>query len=592
MSRWISALFVAVTGLSAPAAPVPAGKGGAIPDEAPVPAKAMLIVQLNGLERVQEKVETFLKGAFPKDAERFPKLAREWLAGALDGKELKGLTKDGRSYFVVHEFENLGESPFSFVIAVDDAAAFVTGFFPPGKVQSREKLAGGVEKIVSDGDEFFVVNQPGRVVVAGRDEIAAEYAKSLTTLKTAQLGDDVAKAFYTSDVSLYVNVPAINEAHGEQIKQFRGLMGLLMNQAGGAAGMDKRQIELVKVAYDGIFQMVEDGRAVVLAAELKPEGLAVKLLGRFTPDTPTGRVVATETPSKLSPLSDAPAGFSNYSASSFGPKIASLYAKFYREFAPGEDDDTATEPFARWAGLLSKATVTVSAADLGKAGVTVTAVPDAKATVVAMLAAVKSLKAGASFQNVKLKAPPVVTENAETAATRTYHRITLTVDYDETAKHLPEATRAAAVASMKKLLPESTNVWVAADGGGVVQVTAPKWDDAKAALAKFDAKVAKVATDPAATRTRAALPAEASFVGMYEVVSGLNFLREYLPALTTDVPGTEVAGELPKLNAVTGPAAYAGFALTLKGDTVVADLFVPVAAAGPIREAVQPFLSK
>jgi hypothetical protein len=219
-------------------------------------------------------------------------------------------------------------------------------------------------------------------------------------------------------------------------------------------------------------------------------------------------------------------------------------------------------------------------------------VPDAKATVGAMLAAVKTLKTGASFQNVKLKAPPAVTENAETVGGRTYHRITLTVDYDETAKHLPEATRAAAVASMKKLLPGTTNVWVAADDGRVVQVTAPKWDDAKAALEKLEAKGETVATDAAAKLTRAALPTEASFVGLYEIVKGLNFLREYLPALTTDVPGTDVAGELPKLNAVSGPASYAGFALTLKGDTAVADLFVPVTAAGPIREAVKPFLTK
>lgn len=592
MCRFVSIVAIMWSSALAPAAPVPAGKGRAIPDEAPVPAKAMVVFQLSGYDRTKGKAESFLKSAFPKEGETYQTRFREWLVGALDGRELKGLTKDGRCFFVVHNFENFGENPFSFVVPVDDPAAFVTGIFPAGKVESREKLAHGIEKIVSNGEDHFVVTQAGSVIVAGTEDIATEYAKSLQTLKTSQLGEAVAKAFYLSDASLYVNVPAINEAHGEQIKQIRGLMGLLMNQAGGAARMERRQIELVKVAYDGLFQMVEDGRAVVLAAELKPEGLAVKLLGRFTPESETGNVLGGETPSRLATLDELPSGFMNYSASAFGPKVGKLFAKFYREFTAADDDEVAGASLSTWAGLLGKATATVSAAEIGKAGVVVTTVPDAKGTVAAMLAAVKSLKAGASYQNVKLKGTPTVTEGSETYRDWNYHRIALKVDYDETAKALPEATRAAAVASMKKLLPETTNVWVAADGVRIVQVNGSDWAAAKAALDKLFDKAATVGTDPATKRTRAVLPAEASYVGLFEVVRGLNFLADYFPALTTDVPGTEVAGEIPTLNNVTGPASYAGVALTMKGDTAVVDVFVPAAAAGPIQKAIQPFLSK
>ena len=83
MSRMLVFLIALVPSLVFAAAPVPAGKPGAIPTEIPVLAKSMIVVQVNGLDKVKEKIGTFLKSAFPKEGES--------LAKQLDEKIIKAL---------------------------------------------------------------------------------------------------------------------------------------------------------------------------------------------------------------------------------------------------------------------------------------------------------------------------------------------------------------------------------------------------------------------------------------------------------------------------------------------------------------------
>lgn len=589
------AVLMSLISTSAWAEPIPAKKSPSVPTEMPVHAKSLIVVQLHGFDLVKDKATAFVKSAFPKDGEALAKTMNEGIVAAMEGRQLKSLTKEGRIYFVVHSFTDFDENPFAFVVPVDDPKAFVAGTFPKEKVESREKAPGGYEKIESEGETYYVIEKPNQVVIAGNDEIAKLYNGPFETLKSKFLGDAAAEAFFKSDASLFVNIEEINEQYGEQIKQFRQFFNLLFEQGlpGGGPGMDKRQMELIKQLYGAAFQMLDDGKAVVLGGELTKEGAYVRLLGRFAPNSASAKLVGQEKPTPLAALGELPKGFANYSAWAFGPQMAKPFAKMVREIAAKEGDEAGQAKLDAWSELAAGSTRTLLGANFDRAGVTLVQNPHSDKTVAAMVAAFQAVAEGAVFQNIPVKGKPAVAERDQTHREIAFHKISVTVDFEEAAKMIPEEGRAAAIAAFKQYLPETTTFWVGAKGDQIVQVTAKDWTAAKVHLdAAWDKKTPSTG-DASFKQTREALPAEVSFLTLLDATRTINFMGGYFGSIMSSMPGFVFGGEgLPKLATVKADPCYVGLALTLKGDSFAVTAFTPIKAVSLVREAVEPILGK
>lgn len=593
MIRLSVAALVTLFSVSAWADPVPVKKASAVPTEMPVHAKSLVVVQFQGFERVKEKATAFVKAAFPKDGEALAKKMNEGIVAALEGRQLKSLTKDGRIYFAVHSFTDIDDNPFVIVVPVDDPKAFVAGIFPKDKVESREKAQGGYEKIVSDGETYCIIEKPSQVVIAGNDEIAKLYNGQFETLKTKFLGESAGETFFRSDASLFVHIEEINEQYGEQIKQFRQFFNLIFDQGalGGAPGMDKRQMELIKQVYGAAFQMLDDGKAVVLAGELTKEGAYLRLHGRFAPDSTSAKFIGQETPSPLATLGDLPKGFTNYTAWAFGPQMAKPFAKIAREIAAGDGDEAGQAKLDAWSELAAGSTLTTSGTNFDRSGVVITQNPSADKTVGAMVAAYQSIREGAVYQNLPIKGKPAVAERDQTHREITFHKVAIKVDYEEAAKKLPEEGREAAMKAFKEFMPETTSFWVGAKENRIIQVTAKDWATAKTYLDEtFDKKLPSM-NDASIRQTREALPADVSFLTMLDVTRTINFVGGYLGPLLGNMPGFATGGEgRPKLATVKADSCYVGLTLTLKGDSFAVTVFAPTKAASLVREAVEPLL--
>lgn len=595
MIRLSAALIVTIFTSSAWAEPIPAKKASAIPTEMPVHAKSLVVAHLQGFDRVKEKASVFVKAAFPKDGEALAKKMNEGIVAALDGRQLKSLTKDGRIYFAVHSFNDFDDNPFVFIVPIDDPKAFVAGVFPKEKVESREKAQGGFEKIVSDGETYYVIEKPNQVVIAGNEEIAKIYNGQFETLKSKFLGDAAADAFFRSDASLFVNIEEINEQHGEQIKQFRQVFNLVFEQGafGGAPGVDKRQIELIKQVYGAMFQMLDDGKAVVLAGELTKDGAYLRLTGRFAPDSTSAKFTGQEKPSPLAELGALPKGFANYTAWAFGPQLAKPIAKLAREIAAGEGDDAGQAKLDAWGELAAASTRTISGTQFDRAGVTLISNPNADKTVAAMVAAYQSLGEGAVFQNIPVKGKPAVAERDQTYRDITFHKIVVKVDFEEAAKKMPEQGREAAMAAFKQFLPETATFWVGAKGEQIIQVAGKDWAEAKAHLDAALEKKASATGDASFQQTRDALPADVNFLNLFDATKMINFMGGYFGSILGSIPGFLFGGEgMPKLAAVKADPCYAGVTLTLKGDSFALTAYAPAKAAALVREAIEPLLGK
>src|SRR5262245_5669272 len=72
-----------------------------------IPPKAIAVAQVNGVERVQERLDKLLKTAVPDKADEASKAVRDGLAQALMGRDTKVLRPDGRLLVAISDLEKL-----------------------------------------------------------------------------------------------------------------------------------------------------------------------------------------------------------------------------------------------------------------------------------------------------------------------------------------------------------------------------------------------------------------------------------------------------------------------------------------------------
>jgi len=582
MSRFVLPFFVALVGLTpAVAAPVPAGPDAKPPTDLPVPAETMVVVHLNGIDRTRERLSKMLTGVGADFAKQTAKQLDDVLKSALEGRDLKAIDGTGRVYLAVGHLTQLSgpDAAVAVCLPVADYKAFRQKFLTAGERRSSEIGKDGVDTFTTaDTDQtVHLVNKDGYVTVTPNKALAEQYAGKFDRLSVKALAKS-ADALLGSDVSVFVNLTQVNALYAAEIAQGKQLFNLILQQ--GAQGLDKQQLETTKTMFEAIFQMVEDGRGLVLGIDLRPEGVALRVDARFAPDTATGKLVAAERPTVLAALGEMPKGMMSYTATKWKLNLG----KLSREFVAAPDEEKSADAIAALEKMLTDGgTDSVSVSADMRTSLTLRTVAGADKATAALLKVLKGLTAGSSYSNVLLKGRPDVTEKAETHKGFTLHRAELKMDFEATAEKMPnEEQRAAAVASMKRLSPEKVTQWFGSDGKRLVTVVAPDWKAAKGLLDAVLDKTATAAADARFAATRKQLPPTAGTVMLFDAVKSLAFVGGFLEGMKLALPDLPV--ELPKFDQVTGDPVYLGVAVGLSGDTARVDAFVPVGVVKLVRQ--------
>src|SRR5438270_7973599 len=105
--------------LAAPAArpaPVPGERGGL--DQ--VPASAPLVVHVRGVEGTKDRIIALVKNALPELAPQVENQLQAWWKDGIDGRKLRGLTKDGPIFVAFTEMPRPGADrpPMAIIAAV------------------------------------------------------------------------------------------------------------------------------------------------------------------------------------------------------------------------------------------------------------------------------------------------------------------------------------------------------------------------------------------------------------------------------------------------------------------------------------------
>lgn len=590
-------LGASLSPLSAAPAPAAGGKGVILP----FPAKSQLVVQVNGFEQSRDRLEKLITAAAPLEAPQAKKAIRQGIEQLLGERKMTAIPADGRWYLAIQDFSKLAPSDddgpsFAVLIPVTEAKAFRESFLTSDEQKSYKKGEAGIASFTGEfqGEQanLYLVEQPGYVILSPSKETAELYAGKYDKATTDTLGADVSKSLLESDVSLYVNMDAVNDQFGQQIQTARQLLDFAIAQGAGQGGVSKKQLDAAKVMFKGMFQGIEDAQAVVVGAEFRPSGLAFRILGKFEGDTLTGKLLRNEELTPLADIGKLPSGQMMYVGGRLSRAIMEPLKDLVQQVNAAEDDDKSAKAITDYIDAIQAAGPigTYQAASMPVTSLQVQTFKDPAKAVAAETAMFKALAAGSSMQNVQLKEKPKVTEKAHTLESFTFNELKLVFDYEATVKELPEQLKEATIASMKKMMGETMTIFYGTDGKVMITAAAKDWDAAKGLISDYLAGKTTLSQSAGFKLTRENLPAQTSLMAVMDVGKVIVFMASYIQTMADQIPG--FPANIPELKPAKGDPVYFGASLTLKPEVIQADLFVPASAAMVVQKILAPLLQK
>src|SRR5262245_32307146 len=327
LNRWLAAsvLAVALGSAGALAAPVPAGPGET--GLAVVPAQAPIVIHVRGVERTKDRLAKVLSVALPDFGPIAVAQLDAMLKNGIEGRKLQGVVNEGPVFLALLELPAPGvDVPASAVIArVTRYAEFRDGLLTEDERKNVKPQTGGFERAEIDGKEAYFVDLQGFAAVTPSKDVATLLAKKPEGI-AGKLTAEITRGLVENDLAVYVNLAAVNRQYGEQIKAGRQFLEAIVEglPAGGAA--EKASMEMFKNMAGGVFQAVEDGKAVVAALDFRPEGLNLSVRAQVGPDTKTNKLLKDLGPAALADLGTLPAGQMTYSGAQFSPSALKVVA--------------------------------------------------------------------------------------------------------------------------------------------------------------------------------------------------------------------------------------------------------------------------
>lgn len=546
---------------------------------AQVPEKAAVVVQIRGIEGAKDRFMAMVRAALPDLAGVVQAQLDKGMQDALNGRELKGLAKDGPVLVALLEVPASGQEhpKAAGLFRVTDYAAFRDGILKEEERKNLTKDPAGYEVVKGEGERpLYLLDRSGFAVITRSKDAVETFLKQQPGLD-GKLGGPAADRLLESDVGIYVDLAAVRKQYEDQIQGIRQLIPMMMGQMEGK--MDKRSVAMLNSFTKGVFQLLDDGRSWLLTLDFRPEGLAFHTEGSVGAESKSNAFLKDSQPASLADIGKLPAGQLGYGAVEFGPRLA----KIYEEMMAGGEGAQGAADAQKELGQAAPRSMLVDF-NLPPAGIQVWRYEDPAKAADAQRKVYESLNAGSNFQGAILKDKPEVKPDAETHEGFKLTSVHLTYDFDKMMEALPEQARAMAQ-SMKKIAGDGVNLWTGTDGKVVVQLTGKDWDVAKKQLDNYVSGRETAAGSKPFGETLKHLPERTTMLTVVDLPLYVQKMAEFMgPALKGQVPV-----DLSGLKADAGKS-YLGAAVTLQPERGSLDVWVPTSAVVEIRKMLEPVL--
>jgi hypothetical protein len=293
----------------------PAVQAQLIPDLNQVPAQAVAVLCVRGLERTRERLSALLRKTTPDLAAAAQAQLDDWHKSWLGGRKLQGLVTDGAAFVVLLEVPRpQTPSRAALLLRVANYEEFRDGLLLADERAALRKEPEGYEKVTlkTTGRVVYLVNRGAFAAVTFDRDSADLFASVYQGLGTRLARDkDAGHGLLGADLSAYVNLAALNRDRRDWGKEMAEAIGPFLDRSAALGLTDRPTADLARALLQG--GAGRDGQSAVLSLDFEPEGIALR--GRLTvaPQSPAGRLLATQKPSLVVDLHRLPAGYTTYS---------------------------------------------------------------------------------------------------------------------------------------------------------------------------------------------------------------------------------------------------------------------------------------
>jgi hypothetical protein len=557
-----------------------------------VPANAPIVIQLRGRDRSLDRLKTFIKTAVPDFSQLIVGQLESGMTQALEGRELKGLAKDGPIFLVFTEMPTAGtETPeMAVLLRVANYPQFRDGILKDDERKELKADKDGAEVTKINDQKIHFLNRDGYAIVTPSEKALKIFKEKKISSLSSTIAKPLAAKLTENDVAVYVDMKSVQKQYGDQIAQAKQAMDQVIQLAQGMGGVGKDQIEQAKKLYDMVFQFVEDCDAIVAGVDFRPEGALVRLHAQVGAKTKSNVFLNLAKSAPIGGLAKLPAGQIAYNWSpSAADGSGGLLNSMLGLGAGGENkaNKAMEDAMAELAAL--KVEESYGSMDYPMKGITVTKYKDPAKAVAVMLKLNKSIPENAEFGGMAIKGKVKIDENAQKLNGFTLHSVQMTFDMEKLVERFPEELREALKGSMKKLIGEESKSWFGTDGTTNVQVTAKDWSEAKALLEKYFSGKNTLATEPGYELTRKQLAGQANTLMMMDSGKFAYVMGQYFGEIIKNVPGAP--GNIGEPKKPDGKPAYIGVLLHLEPKNGALDLFLPAEGVKQIVGVLAPMFA-
>jgi hypothetical protein len=558
-----------------------------------VPAETPVVFHVRGFERAKGRLLTMIKNALPDVAPKVQSAIDDGIKQVLEGRELKGLSKDGSIFVAVFDlaapFPDKG-GEVAGIVQVTSYADFRDSLLKGDERKALRKEPAGYEQARINERELYFIDRKEYAVLTPSKALAVRLAKKEAGLDST-LPKDLAGRLLDADAAIYLNMATLNKSY--DLKQFRQQFEEAIGHGANQGGAAKSTLKMMQAIADPFFQAVADSQAVVASYEFHPEGLKLRA------DVSVGQ--GSKTNSLLKDFQvDAFAELSKLPRDRLGYVGAAVDSKVFKDLMPilvGIMDDPKSPEGKAYKQALealmeAKPRRLVEGFRLPANGIAIwdCEYPDKAAT--AHLQLLKNIKAGSPYMAGFVKGEPKIEADAQTYRDFKLHSASVIWDVDklvnETATASPrtEAQKEQFKAAMKKVLGESAHYWFGSNGKSFVLLMGDNWEAARKLLDTVVDGKETIGDVESFQEARRHLPAKATVVELIDAPLYAEMMLGFMQASLA--PGGKLPPRVQEYKASAGKHSFLGIAASFREQRASFELWIPGTAVSQLRTVFEP----